>query len=146
MKVLSNKYLLFIFRLILGFVFIYSGIEKIINPTSFSEAVSNYKLLPDIFINFFAIILPWIELIAGLLLLFGIAVRENSLIINSLLIVFIAAITIGLIRGLNIDCGCFGTSGGTKIGFTKLLENIILLLLGIFLMMFGSNYLVLKES
>jgi len=146
MKVLSNKYLLFIFRLILGFVFIYSGIEKIINPTGFSEAVSNYKLLPDIFINFFAIILPWIELIAGLLLLFGIAVRENSLIINSLLIVFIAAITIGLIRGLNIDCGCFGTSGGAKIGFTKLLENIILLLLGIFLMMFGSNYLVLKES
>jgi len=144
MRLLSNKYLLFIFRLILGFIFIYSGIEKISSPTGFSDAVLNYKLLPDIFINFFAIILPWIELIAGLLLLFGIAVKENSLIINSLLLIFIIAISISLIRGLNIDCGCFGTSGGTKIGITKLIENIILLLPGFFLMKFSSNFLVLK--
>ena len=55
---LSNKYLLFLFRIILGFVFIYAGILKISDPAGFSEVINNYKLLPLLFVNFFAITLP----------------------------------------------------------------------------------------
>ena len=124
---LSNKYLLFLFRIILGFVFIYAGILKISDPAGFSEVINNYKLLPLLFVNFFAITLPWIEVVAGLFLLFGISVKENSFIISAMLVVFILAVGISLGRGLNIDCGCFGTSSGTKVGIIKLLENIVLL-------------------
>ena len=140
-KFLSNQYLLFTLRVILGLIFIYSGIIKIIDTSGFSNSIYNYKLLPDFLINLLAIILPWIELITGLLLLLGITIKENALIINTLLIIFILAIIINLFRGLDINCGCFGTGNGTKIGITKIIENSILLCMGILLMLFDSRIL-----
>jgi len=137
----KNKYLLFLFRVIVGFVFLYAGILKISDPSGFSDAINNYDLLPLIFVNFFAIILPWIELVAGLFLLFGISVKENSFIISVLLIVFILAIVISIGRGLNIECGCFGTSSGTKVGIIKLVENIVLLFISFLLTKFNSVFL-----
>jgi len=138
---LSNKYLLFLFRIILGFVFIYAGILKISDPAGFSEVINNYKLLPLLFVNFFAITLPWIEVVAGLFLLFGISVKENSFIISIMLVVFIFAIVISLGRGLNIECGCFGTSSGTKVGIIKLVENFVLLTFSLLLTKFNSVFL-----
>jgi len=138
---LSNKYLLFLFRIILGFVFIYAGILKISDPAGFSDAINNYKLLPLSFVNFFAITLPWIEVVTGLFLLFGITVKETSFIISVMLVVFILAVGISLGRGLNIDCGCFGTSSGTKVGIIKLLENIVLLTFSLLLTKFYSVFL-----
>ena len=145
-KFLANPYLLFLLRIFLGFIFIYSGFIKIIDAQSFSNSILNYKLLPEFLINFLAIILPWVELITGLLLLFGIAVKENAFIINLLLAVFIIAITINIIRGLDINCGCFGTKSGTKIGAAKLLENGFLFLIGILLMIYDSKIFILHSD
>ena len=140
-NLLRNKYLLFLFRVIVGFVFIYAGIIKISDPEGFSDSINNFDLLPLSFVNLFAITLPWIEVVAGLFLLFGISVKENSFIISVMLVVFILAIVISLGRGLNIDCGCFGTSSGTKVGIIKLVENIILLTFSLLLTKFNSFYL-----
>ncbi|MDO8549961.1 MAG: MauE/DoxX family redox-associated membrane protein [Ignavibacteria bacterium] len=146
-KFLANKYLLLLSRLILSFIFIYAGMEKITDPEGFARAINNYKLLPFSLINIFALILPWIEVISGILLLFGITVRENSFITSSLLGIFIIAIAVSLLRGLNIDCGCFGTAGVAKVGIQKLLENFLLVLLGIQLVYFGGGTISLsKES
>lgn len=134
---LSNKYYILISRYILGTVFIYAGAEKISNPDAFAQAILNYKLFPIWIINITAITLPWIELVTGILLLFGMYIRINSGIIFSLLLLFEFAIIISLFRGLNIDCGCFG--GGTKIGITKLLENFLLILISISLILFDKN-------
>jgi len=142
-KLLHNKYFLLVLRILLAFIFIYAGTEKISNPSDFSQSIANYKLLPILLVNFFAIILPWIELVSGLLLLFGVAVKENSAIISFLLIVFTIAIVISLFRGLNIDCGCFGTIAGTKIGFKKLIENFLLLIFSFILMKYGSDCLTI---
>jgi len=138
---LSNKYLLFLCRVIVGFVFIYAGILKISDPAGFSDAINNYDLLPLSFVNFIAITLPWIEVVSGLFLLFGVSVKENSFIISVMLVVFILAIVISLGRGLNIDCGCFGTSSGTKVGMIKLVENIVLLTFSFLLTKFNSVFL-----
>jgi len=140
LKLLTNKYLLLLLRLVLALVFIYAGVEKISDPERFSQSISNYKLLPVMFVNFFAIVLPWIEVVAGLLLLFGIEVKENSFILSILLLVFISAIGISLARGLNIECGCFGTSSGAMIGFNKLGENLIYLLIAFLLVKFDSDF------
>jgi uncharacterized membrane protein YphA (DoxX/SURF4 family) len=145
MKFLSNPYLLFVSRCIIAFIFIFSGIEKIADPAGFSEAILNYKLLPEMWINIAGITIPWIELTAGVLLLFGISVKENAFIISSLLLIFILAIGISVARNLNIDCGCFGTSGGTKVGFTKIGENILLLGLGVLLILYNSTFLSLEK-
>lgn len=145
-NLLKNKYLLFLYRVIVGFVFIYAGILKISDPVGFSDAINNYDLLPLSFVNFFAITLPWIEVVAGLFLLFGISVKENSLIISVMLVVFILAIVVSLGRGLNIECGCFGTSSGTKVGIIKLVENIILLTFSFFLIKFNSVFLSITSN
>ncbi|MFZ1281830.1 MAG: MauE/DoxX family redox-associated membrane protein [Ignavibacteriaceae bacterium] len=144
MKILLNKYLLFLIRVSLSIVFIYAGAEKISNPDDFALSISNYRLLPISLLNFFAIILPWIEIVAGILLLFGISVKENSAIILTMLSVFTIAIIISLFRGLNIDCGCFGK--GTQIGLLKLGENLLMITGSFLLMFFGSNYLELKQK
>ena len=137
--ILSHKYFLLTIRIIVGFVFIFAAVSKVSEPEEFARAISNYKLLPIYLINILAIVLPWIEICAGILLVFGISVKENSAILSGLLLVFIIAIAISLARGLNIDCGCFGTTGGTKVGIQKLLENFGLLLLGLILIKFGSK-------
>ena len=140
----SNKYLLLTIRIILGFVFIYAGAEKISDPEAFAISISNYRLLPTAAINFFAITLPWFELVAGILLIFGIAVKENSSILFSMLLVFTIAIVISLFRGLSIDCGCFGK--GTQIGLYKLGENTLMIIGTFLLMIFGSDLFKLKSE
>ena len=145
-NILNNKYLLFVIRTVLAFAFIYAAILKIAYPNEFSQAIANYKLLPDSFINILAIILPWIEISAGLLLLFGVAVKENSVIISGMLIVFIIAIAISLARGLNIDCGCFGTANGNKLGLIKLFQNIGLLVIGYILIIYSSTFLSMNKT
>jgi uncharacterized membrane protein YphA (DoxX/SURF4 family) len=129
-----------------GFVFIYAGILKISDPAGFSDAINNYDLLPLSFVNFFAITLPWIEVVAGLFLMFGISVKENSFIISVMLVVFLLAIVISLGRGLNIECGCFGTSSGSKVGIIKLVENSTLLIFSFLLTKFNSVYLSLTSD
>jgi uncharacterized membrane protein YphA (DoxX/SURF4 family) len=131
-------------RLFLAFIFIYAGTDKISNPAGFSQAIQNYRLFPTEIINIFAIIIPWIELICGLLLLFGISVRENSFIISSLLFVFTLAVAISMIRGLNFDCGCFGKP--SPIGWKKLGENFLMLLLSVLLIMYDSKLLIFKSD
>ena len=145
-KIFSNKYLLLLLRIFLSFIFIYAGIEKISNPGDFAQAIANYKMLPVSFVNIIALTLPWIEVISGILLLFGVSVKENSLIVTVLLGIFILAIAISLFRGLDISCGCFGTKFGTKVGITKVLENVGLFFFGIILVIFGSDFLVLGTN
>jgi putative oxidoreductase len=145
-KILTNKYFLLVCRIVIGFIFLYAGMEKISDPAGFAKAINNYKLLPFSLINIAALILPWIEVTTGILLIFGIRVKENAFIISSLLGIFIIAITISLFRGLNIDCGCFGTLSGTKIGIQKLIENILMFLLGILLVYFGGGSISLNPK
>ena len=145
-NILNNKYLLLTIRLFFGFVFIYASVTKISDPEGFAQAIYNYKLLPLFLVNILAIILPWIELTTGILLLFGVSVKENSAILNGLLIIFIIAIIISLFRGLDINCGCFGTVDGAKVGLQKILENIGLLILGFVLIKFDSDFLSLVNK
>ena len=128
-NLISNKHFILICRIILGTVFIYASVDKIFNPEAFAAILSNYKLLPDFFIYAPALFLPWIELVSGSFLIAGIFIRGSSFILNGLLIVFILAITINLVRGINFDCGCFSTLTGTGSNVYSLLFRDMLLLI-----------------
>lgn len=97
-------------RLFLGGLFIYASLDKIMNPADFAEIIYYYQLLPTQFINLLALTLPWLELAAGLLLLFGRLILPSSMILTALLIVFSAAIGYNIARGLDFQCGCFAVS------------------------------------
>ena len=97
-------------RMILGGVFIFASIDKIIHPAAFAEAVYNYQILPDTLITLTAMILPWLELILGIFLVLGLWLPGAALLINLLMVTFFGSLVFNLSRGLDIHCGCFSTS------------------------------------
>ena len=133
--------MLLLLRLFVGGVFIYASIDKIYHPAQFAHAIENYRILPHSLVNIFAIILPWVELVAGLLLISGVWSGASALIISGLLTMFIIAITAGLLRGLDISCGCFTTSGGEKLGLSLTFRDVILLLITIHILINSNSHI-----
>ena len=134
--VFQNPILILMIRLFLGGLFIYTSLDKITDPQSFSRDISNYHIIPFGLENSMAVILPWLELFIGLGLILGCLVDGAALVSMSLLVIFIVAIGSAILRGYNIECGC-GLKEGEVVGTQKLLENTILFLLG---------FLILKRS
>ena len=105
---INNRYLHYLFRLILGGVFIGAGIIKITNPLGFAQDISNYQILPQSMSFFLALFLPWIEVICGVFIFTGLFLRSSSLFLSGLLGGFLILIIVTLIRGIDVECGCFG--------------------------------------
>lgn len=100
-------------RVLLGAIFIYAALPKIADPVAFAGSVANYRILPYFWSYVAAAVLPFLELICGILLVTGFRVRTGALIIGALNLAFIAALFSVIARGLDIDCGCF-KQGGSK--------------------------------
>ncbi len=96
-------------RFFLGAVFLYASYDKILNPQAFAQAVYNYQILPDGLINLTALVLPWLELLIGLCLISGLWLPGATVISTCILAIFFGALVFNLIRGLDINCGCFST-------------------------------------
>lgn len=120
-------------RVFLGGFYLLAGALKVGDPGEFAEAVANFRIVPHPLVNLVAIILPWVEIAAGLFLVLGIWLRASAWLINLLTLVFIAGITSAVARGLNIECGCFGTVGGRRVGFRAIAEDVLLLGCGVLL-------------
>jgi len=126
----NKKYVIMdiIFRWVLALIFIYAAAGKILDPAGFVNNIDNYRMLPYFAISVMAVILPWIEVLCGLLLIFEKWLRGASLILIVLNAVFIFAISSALARGLDIDCGCFTLlEAGAKVGLLRIAEDIVLL-------------------
>ena len=145
-KILSNKYLVFAARLILGAVFIYASLEKIQNPGGFAQAIYNYRMVPESLINIMAIVLPWLELICGILIIVGVFVRGSALLIGAMLAVFIVALSSALLRGLDISCGCFTLEGGRGIAGKTLIEDILLMICVGIALIYGGKAFSFKKG
>lgn len=94
-------------QIALGLFFVAAALPKLVDPPSFAHMIYNYRLVPGAFVNLMALVIPWLELLAGLALILGIWVRTSAGLVGALLLVFIAAISLNLARGNAIDCGCF---------------------------------------
>jgi uncharacterized membrane protein YphA (DoxX/SURF4 family) len=126
-------------RLTLAIIFFYAGIEKIINPGDFAVAIYNYQLLPDCAINLSAIFLPWLEVFIAASLVAGIYTRGAALISALLFLTFATALTINLVRGLDISCGCFGASSG-NISWLYLERDLSLFCLSVFVLIYDRGW------
>ena len=121
--------------LIVGAMFIFAGIAKILNldqliadfyhlrfasafadlgnlslaePAEFAHDINNFRILPWIASVALAFYLPWLEILCGLGLVFRVLYRGALSVLIALIVVFTLAITAAKIRGLDITCGCFG--------------------------------------
>jgi uncharacterized membrane protein YphA (DoxX/SURF4 family) len=98
-------------RLGLAAVFLVSGVLKAVDPDATYVAVRAYDVLPKPAVALVAAVLPWLEIVLGLVLLAGVATRVAAAVGAALLLVFVAGVTQAWARGLSIDCGCFGGGG-----------------------------------
>ena len=98
----------FIFRIIVGGIFLFAGLAKISDPARFILTLREFDLFPDMAVRFAAVYLPWLELLLGLFIILGLLYRTSSLMLACLNIMFTFAILSVIIRGKEVDCGCFG--------------------------------------
>ena len=138
-KILNNENFLYISRLILGVIFIFASFDKIIDPKSFSSVIDNFHVTPILLNNLAALFIPWLELVVGICLIRGVFINGASFIASSLLLFFIFILVQAIIRGINLDCGCFDLNNATldeselKIKMLRrIFEDILFLGLAIF--------------
>lgn len=91
-----------------------AALPKIADPPAFAHLIYNYRLLPGGLVNALALVLPWVELLAGLALILGVWKKEAAVVAAVLLLVFIVAIGINLVRDHAVDCGCFDVRSAGK--------------------------------
>jgi uncharacterized membrane protein YphA (DoxX/SURF4 family) len=90
----------------LGIIFIYAGSIKLLEPKAFAVLIEAYGVVPESLLMAVAVVLPALEVVAGIGLLLDI--KGSLSMIAGLLVLFIAILAYGIWMGLDIDCGCFG--------------------------------------
>lgn len=113
-RLLTHPWLTIRVQIALGAIFVIAALPKIADPPSFAHMIYNYRLVPSSLINLSALVMPWVELLAGLALILGTWKTAARNVVAILLAVFIIAISINLFRDNAIDCGCFNVSDRGK--------------------------------
>ena len=121
-RIIKNNYVVLLARILLGLVFIYASLDKIINPIEFSNSIDNYHITPTVLNNIFGLIIPWIELVLGVCLLFGVFLDGAVFISIILLYWFIFIISQAIFRGIDLHCGCFSNENITPDNINLRLE------------------------
>jgi putative oxidoreductase len=101
-------YLVFVMSLALAAVFVYSGVAKVRDPLQFADSIAAFAILSATFINPLALSIPAFEIACALLLLWSPTRRVGALAVVVISVVFFTALSSALLRGLTLDCGCFG--------------------------------------
>jgi len=134
-------------RLYLAGVFLFACWHKIADPHSFAVDVATYQILPLALVNFMAIVLPWVELVAALQLALGLRTRAAALTISGMMVMFLVAISLALARGLDLSCGCFASQGAAEdpISYKTVVRDAAWLLLAVYVMIFDKTPLGLDR-
>ncbi len=113
-RIIDNDYLTLFSRLFIGGIFIYAAYTKIIDPAGFAKSIWFYHIVPGKLINLMAIVIPWLEMLCGVGLILGFFYKGSVFWVNMLLLVFMAALSTAIARGISIDCGCFKASAASS--------------------------------
>lgn len=143
-KYLNNPILLLIFRLVVGFIFLSFGASKIGIADQFAADIAKYAIMPEFSLNIIAMVLPWLEIVVGILLILGVRLRTSAIFSILLLLTFISFVGFAMLMGFDINCGCSSTNP-QKVGIPKLLENSGLLILSAIIFLFPNQKITLEE-
>jgi putative oxidoreductase len=120
---------IFVFRLLLAAIFLLSSIGKLVDIERYSvDAVYNFGILPMVLARPFGLVMPFIELLCGLGLLFGVLTRLSALGVALMSLAFFVAKAIVLSQGRTIECGCFGAVVDTLASVTIFMDIPMFLL------------------
>lgn len=107
-SLLKKKWLLIVLRLFVGVVFLYAGVLKIQAPQAFADSIASFQMVPYQLIGVIALTLPIMEIVTGVALVVGPFQRLAAFAGLVMALVFGVALGSAILRGLEVDCGCFG--------------------------------------
>ncbi|MBN1782979.1 DoxX family membrane protein [bacterium] len=136
-----SYWLILFLRFGFGVLLIYASVDKILHPVDFAGMVANYRVIGEDLSNWAAVFVPYLEVIVGLLLIFGVWTNAAAVINSLLMAAFLGLVTQAYIRGLDISCGCFSVEEGHVIDPLKVLTNLFYAVMSLVLV-----YLVFKSS
>ena len=115
-----------VLRLLIAALFLFAAITKLFDPGSFAQQIANYQLTPWLATAVLSVFLPALELCVGICLLLGRWESGALVWLAILLMIFSGALLSAIVRGLSIDCGCFGRSVENTGTLWPLLRNLAL--------------------
>ncbi|AHF94970.1 hypothetical protein OPIT5_00105 (plasmid) [Opitutaceae bacterium TAV5] len=126
-------------------VFLWSGFAKVSEPAAFLASIEGFRILPYHWAWLTSLLLPWLEITTALALLAGRSwTRAGALLAALMLLGFMVAVGSAWIRGLEINCGCFGQSDDPTSYPWILSRNFLLLTAG--LLVFAGTEFSPKEK
>lgn len=123
----AGRWLTLAARLAVAAVFVWAAVPKLLDPAAFAEDIGNYRLLPEMLVGPLAAVLPVLELVVAVALVAGVEAKGAALVAGAMLLGFTAAMGQAMARGIDIDCGCFGSASTTEVGWGPILRNSALL-------------------
>jgi len=133
----AQPWLSLVVRLAMAGILFAAAIPKFQDIPQSIRAVRAYQLLPESVVPFVGTMLPFVEVVLGLLLLFGAFTRTASIIWLAMMAAFTFGVIWAWATGLSIDCGCFGGGGEVDETATNyplhLLERVGFIILGTYL-------------
>ena len=127
-----------ILDMVVGGLFIYAGVLKVLDPVTFANDIDNYKTVPWMIGVRMAFYLPWLEILCGLALVFRRLYLGGLTILTALILVFIVVSFIAKSRGIDISCGCFGHVS-KNFSFTQHILTDFAILAAVFVLWFAPR-------
>ncbi len=132
-------------RIVLAAVFVLAAYEKLQDPYAFASSTYAYRVVPPQVAIAVGIAMPAVEIIAAFALLSGLFWRGGALILGGLLLAFVVALFQAILRGIDIDCGCFGEES-SPVSFWLIARNQVLFLCALFPMWMHVRRRVLRRT
>lgn len=137
-------------RLLTGLLFLFAGLAKIADPVRFLLTLRKFDLVPETVIRFTAVYIPWVELLLGLCMVAGLLYRTSALMLAFLNAAFTIAILSVILRGMEIDCGCFGLLADVlkipdQADFKAVIRNIIIIAMCLYVFFAAGTRLSLED-
>lgn len=127
--IIENKNFPLFLRLLMGVVFIASGMSKIISPGDFGKIIYSYNIVSKEWVVMLTFIIPYSELILGMMLILNLYPRIAGALLLLMLLIFTGASAYNYALGNVTDCGCFGKLFKRQNDWKLIVENTAMLLI-----------------
>jgi uncharacterized membrane protein YphA (DoxX/SURF4 family) len=124
----TRKWTPIVLRLAIASMFVFAAVPKLADPASFAIEIDNYRVLPELLVGPLSVIVPVLELVVAAALLSGVHARGAALVAGGMLLTFAGAMIQAMARGIDLDCGCFGSALEMRVSGFTVARNLVLAL------------------
>lgn len=117
------------FRWLVGIIFLAAAVPKIVNPYHFLLQVYRYNIVNAFAGRMTAALIPWAELVIGCCLIAGCCVRAALIFTVILLGIFLTAQFYAIYNHIDATCACFDLNSQVSISYLTVTRDLVILLI-----------------